>query len=426
MRGALVFSFIFVLLLFFGCVENDLLNTNNPTQNTETPIPSGNSTNNIITIENQSIAETAISDNNTTSASTTVKNQMLSATTIRSCPYTIDSMGYYVLDKDLSTILAENQSSKQTSRRFSLPMGYSIIETTLDETANKNCITVAADDAELNCNNHTISGNGDGGIGILLLGVEGVTIKNCIISDFNHTGIFIYSSNDNTLTNNRINSNEVNGIYVSNSNNNNFISNNLENNSLIRVSSHISSIGFYIQETSWYIDSGGIYLKNSSNNNFVGNNVTSNGGGIDLSYSNNNFLTNNHITNSGGVTLSNSSVNVLTGNNITLNYVGIDVSSDSSSNIFINNSITRSHEAGVDLSESNHNIFINNSVHRNWRGIFLESGDNNTFTSNNVTGNSKNDFECINDYGYGKVYTNPALGNICNTKSCYQWIKCQK
>jgi len=399
-------------LLLFGCAGNGQSNTNAPIHLAS--MDSNNDTNNTTIIENNSI-----SDNITIALTDPTVSLQVPPQAIVACQYTISSSGQYVLDADLF------------------------------ETQGKDCIIISVDNVTLDCQGHAIIGNrnmsfaaskkiqqtGDSfnfptpkdertdvDIGILLLNVKDIFVKNCLVSNFGYTGIYLSHSSNNNIVGNDVENNEVNGIYLYNSNDNRFVSNNIKNNSLVTKSSNISSIGFTIVTTSSYLNSGGIYLINSSNNNFKSNSVTSNGVGIDLSSSNNNTIIENNFTlNSLGIDVEKSDKNVFTDNNISSNYDSFRLSL-SNDNQFAGNYVASSHNEGISLYDSNNNSFSENTIYRNWRGIVFQYSSNNTFASNNVTNNSKNDFECVDNGGN----SNNDLGNICKTNSCYQWLKCRK
>ena len=397
-------------LLLFGCTGNNQPNTNELIQ------PASMNNNNSTTmVENNSI-----SSNNATNSSTvpTIPLQV-PPQAISACQYTINSSGHYVLDADLF------------------------------EIQEKDCITISADDVTLDCQDHAIIGNHntsfaaskrmqqtgdsfnfptpmnertDESIGILLLNVKDVFVKNCLISNFGYTGIYLSYSSNNSIMGNGVWNNEVNGIYLYNSDGNNFVSNNIENNSLITKSSNVSSIGFTIVTISSYLNSGSIYLINSSNNDFKNNSATSSGLGIGLSTSNNNTIIENNFTlNSLGVYLDESDNNVFIKNNVSENFDSFRLSS-SSENLLTGNYVTSSNNDGITLDGSNNNSFSNNTVCRNWHGIVFQYSSGNKFAGNIATNNSKNDFECSENGGN----SNNDLGNICKTNSCYQWLKCRK
>ncbi len=112
-------------------------------------------------------------------------------------------------------------------------------------------ITVSGSGSTLDCHGYTITGPG-WGYGIRLGGASGVSVSNCVVSHY-ATGILVYSSNGNNLTNDTASGNTDMGISLTYSNYNNI------------TDSHANS-------NTYGIDVDG------SNNNFTGNNATGNSG----------------------------------------------------------------------------------------------------------------------------------------------------
>ncbi len=73
-------------------------------------------------------------------------------------------------------------------------------------------IIIGADGITLDCAGCSVIGSG-GGIGILLDGRTGVTVKNCIVTNF-LVGFRLFSSDDNTLTENTAEGNLAGGFQV--------------------------------------------------------------------------------------------------------------------------------------------------------------------------------------------------------------------
>ncbi len=84
-------------------------------------------------------------------------------------------------------------------------------DTTLDEDHDGN-VVIDADGVTLNCRGHAITGVGDG-VGILLAGRSGVTIKGCAVSNFG-IGILGDSSAGNTMKKNTVSGNARYGIRL--------------------------------------------------------------------------------------------------------------------------------------------------------------------------------------------------------------------
>ena len=90
-----------------------------------------------------------------------------------------------------------------------------------------NGIIFGSNNIVLDCQGHTIEGDGSGySNGIYLNSRQNNTIKNCIIRNFDY-GIFLDHSSNNFLTNNTANSNRY-GIYLYSSSTN-FLTNNPAN-----------------------------------------------------------------------------------------------------------------------------------------------------------------------------------------------------
>jgi len=194
------------------------------------------------------------------------------------------------------------------------------------------------------------SGNGIyfyGGSGYL---ITNSIIKNCWIKKCYNYGIYLYYSNNNTVTGNNVQSNYY-GIYIVSSSSNTVTGNN-------------------VQSNTYY----GIYLDHSNNNTVTGNNVQSNGIGILVFYSNNNTVTGNNVqlNNFDGIPISYSNNNIVTGNILKdngqqthNNFEDIPIV-DSNYNIISSNIIiataTKRTKWGIDEVDSNYNLIIGNYV----------------------------------------------------------------
>ena len=137
------------------------------------------------------------------------------------------------------------------------------------------------------------------------------SVINIVDSSNNGSGIYLYSSSNNTLTGNTVN---LNGY-------------------------------------------AGIYLNSSSNNTLTGNTANSNNYyGIQISGSNTNTLTGNtaNLNINYGIQLSNSNTNILTGNTVSINLNrGINLHSSSNNQIYNNNFINNVTQAFVSGGSGN-------------------------------------------------------------------------
>ena len=101
-------------------------------------------------------------------------------------------------------------------------------------------IIIGADRVRLDCRGFTVSGTGSGN-GILLSDRTGVTVKNCIVTDFN-TGFFLDTSSSNTLTGNiaKITRGGGSGFFLNQS----------DGNTLIRNTANDNRFGFGVSGSS--------------------------------------------------------------------------------------------------------------------------------------------------------------------------------
>jgi len=143
-----------------------------------------------------------------------------------------------------------------------------------------NGLIIGADNITLDCQGHTIDGDGSGGgDGIVVSGRSWDTIKNCTVTDFAY-GISLSWSSNNTLTDNTANSNHIYGFFVSDSSSNTLTGSTANGNRI-----------------------DGIYLQASytnTNNTLSGSTVRDNvGAGVQLG-GNFNTLSGSTIRNNGG------------------------------------------------------------------------------------------------------------------------------
>jgi len=116
--------------------------------------------------------------------------------------------------------------------RISIECGDTITQDAILNGDLMNCtgegINVGTDGITLEGNGHIIDGVGSG-TGVSINNKHNVTIKNCVIREFN-TGIDLLSGSNDTLVNNIISNNSFAGIYLNSSSHNVLINNTVHNN----------------------------------------------------------------------------------------------------------------------------------------------------------------------------------------------------
>ncbi|MGB8780898.1 MAG: NosD domain-containing protein [Candidatus Bathyarchaeia archaeon] len=254
-------------------------------------------------------------------------------------------------------------------------------------TSATNGIEIERNNIVLNGAGYTVTGSGKGydENGTTLTNMSNVTVKNMTITNFAN-GIFLYSSDNSTLSGNTV-TNDWEGIVLDSSSDNNTLSgNNVTNNAT------------------------GIWLESSDNNTLSGNNVTNDFYGIEIDYSSNNVLSGNNVTanSNGGIWLEYSSNCTLSGNNVTANtYGGIDVEESSNCTLSGNN-VTANGSVGIFLdSSSDDTLSGNNVTANNGFGITLSDSSNNSIFYNSFVNNT---YQILTD-GLANVWDNGSVGN---------------
>jgi|GEM_PF-2780675 len=180
-------------------------------------------------------------------------------------------------------------------------------------------------------------------------GIYGTSVSNCNFSgnqfSANHYGVYLASSNNNTLTNNNVSYNYYAGAYLDSSGNNTFINN-----------------------TANYNDYAGFFLTSSGDNTFTNNTVSSNYIGMQIGHlSDNAVLTDNtvHSSNYCGILLSSLSNTTLAGNTVDSNGYGISIQNSANSTLANNGMSSNDHNfevSGPDLEHFLHDIDNTNLV----------------------------------------------------------------
>jgi len=215
------------------------------------------------------------------------------------------------------------------------------------------------------------------GIHLLLSGGTGNTvINNTIYSNVNH-GIFLENSRAATAGNNQINENAIysnggNGIYL--------------------LSSNINSL----QDNTIYANTlDGISLNSSDSNTVAGNEIYGNtGNGLSFYISGSNDIQSNNI-----------SFNLENG-------ISIFQSSQGDSFPLQDNLIWNNSGAGVYINSSSSNYFIHNIIWNNSCGVNMtQSSTSNEIRENNITTNGRGIFVGAPDCSNNKFYNNNFINN---------------
>jgi parallel beta-helix repeat protein len=210
--------------------------------------------------------------------------------------------------------------------------GYYVLTTNINGSSSAICITINANDVELDCQNYTIYGNDSSDTyGIVSNNYDNITVKNCTIKDFTYGVYFENNADAGTILNNTLISNVI-GIGLSSSSNNNITNNTISSNTLY-----------------------GIWLNNNANNTIANNIINSN-----TQY---------------GIRTANSDNNSFTSNTINSNDFGLGIITSSDNNTVINNTINSNNQYGIYLSDNSaDNIFINNNATNNTVSDFRSEG----------------------------------------------------
>jgi parallel beta-helix repeat protein len=184
-------------------------------------------------------------------------------------------------------------------------------------------------------------------------------------------GIHLFSSSNNTITQNTANLNINDGIFLKYSNDNLILNNTANSNK------QYHGIELYSSKDNLISDN------NASNNYYQGISLISTSG---TAISNNTLKSNGN----NGIYLNGSSYNTIKNNKAisSLNYHGIGVDSNCNHNIIIGNNASNNMLTGVYLFESRNNTIIGNIVNKNRGGIVLIWANKNELRNNTVCENS--------------------------------------
>jgi len=282
-------------------------------------------------------------------------------------------------------------------------------------TSSGTCINIVADDVELNCAGHTITGDGTG-FGVNIENRENVTVRDCTIKNYEE-GIRYIHSKDSAFRRNRI-YNAVRAMFMDPTSNT-IVEDNIYTNSedgLHLEDSHNSTIR---NNQAYNTTRSGFYLTRSTNNTIYNNTAYDNPeNGFYLHQSSNNELINNTAYTNlfAGFFLNSSNHTLLKNNTAYSNMYGIYVD-PSFNNTIIENNVYNNSVIGLYLEDSHNNTIRNNTVLNNTiGGIYLNYSSNNSLYENNISNNSG--YGIRYQYSnYTKIYDNKLYGNNGDTIS---------
>ena len=286
----------------------------------------------------------------------------------------------------------------------------------VDAGGSGNAITLSADGITLDGFDATNSKSGMEIAGIKVISNSNTIKGNNACKNY-HNGIYLYASDNNTITCNTVNNNN-NGIYLYASGSNNITGNDARNNDNYGIwlySSSNNTITCNDASNNYHF---GIILRDSSNNNNISGNTVSDttfNDGIRLWVScNNNKITGNTVTNSNerGIRLWVScNNNKITSNTVSNNCYGICLDSSSNSTVTCNTA-NNNYWQGIDLSYSSNSTITCNTANNNYDiGISLGSSSNCTITCNTASNNSIG-IMIYTTSNNNKIYLNNFMDNV--------------
>ena len=302
------------------------------------------------------------------------------------------------------------QLAAQASSGNGQPATPYIIKDKIITASVTNGIYIRNTNAYFTLKNCTVTNTNMAYVGIRLSNVTHARIEN-ITANNNSAGIYLESSDSNTLIGNTANNN-TDGIDLLDSNHNTLTSNNASANlhdgmavswsDSNKLTSNNASANLY----------DGILVTYSGNNTLTSNIAISNlHDGILVSYSvNNNTLTGNiAISNYNGIYFYQSDTNTVTGNTAHGNdYVGIFL--DLSDMNTLTGNIACDNLYGISIWACHNNTLTGNTANSNTHGFTVGFGNNNTLTGNTANSNT-GDGIYLRHSNYTRVIGNTLHGN---------------
>ena len=225
---------------------------------------------------------------------------------------------------------------------------------------------------------------------ITLVNCYNLTVRDNALSNnaYHGSGIFLWNSDENALSNNTI-SNNHDGIKLYNSSNNDITNLRTVGSGNLYYGAHIQAESDYnnIMESNIAgITYNGMWIASSDNNIITDTTISSaESDGLYASGANYTNLTNVTVTapTKKGVCISTSDHVTIEESNITANTIGVDYSSGANYTDVIDTRITAGTD-GIHIAQSHRGNFTNNTIIAAERGIVLTESRDHNLTENNV------------------------------------------
>lgn len=278
-------------------------------------------------------------------------------------------------------------------------------DTTLAEDHNGR-IFIVADNVSLDCAGHTVSGTGISGIHVE--GPDGVTVKNCLVTGFNH-GILLIDSDGSRILGNTSTENLEDGIRLNFSHNNEVTGNTASAN----VRHGIAVVGnFNIVRGNQAIGNGedGFPVGSGFGNNTFVDNVSSGnvGHGFEILGPGGNSFERNQADDNGemGFLFAGTANNRVDDNTANRNFVTGFYLEDADENVITASKANRNGVSGLTLIRATGNAIFGNSFAVNGQfGVHLAKADSNEFERNVVSGSG------IHGWYFDDSDSNKLIGN---------------
>ncbi len=268
---------------------------------------------------------------------------------------------------------------------------YVIEDLVIDAGGAGSCIWIQDSTVYFKIENCTLynSGNNWDDAGIkLATDVDNGQLINNIIHD-NYIGIYLESSDNNTISGNIISNSIDNGLVIANSYNNTISGNTAKYNG------------------------NGINLLETENNIVSGNIMLNNGGGIGLGNTNYTMILNNTVKHSSGEGISctgSSNNNWISNNYVDNNTWGMSFGDQSHNNTAIANYVNDSSAIGIEVYHDNQ-TFLDNIITNNGNGIMITSSNNN-ISGNTISFNDESGIQLGPDSKNNIIFSNTIEGNL--------------